>query len=225
MTSSNDPQPEVAPTKRSRDDMDPIEQVLHDVVERIGAVSEDPDAVLTCNGLVDIIGVQSHAVAILLFALLNLLPGPPGYSIFIGLAIMMFSWLLISSSPMQLRPYIGERRLPLGLLTKSIHAMDKMVGFVAKISSPRWSTFYSPNAIKGLGYFMMLMGALMLFPVPFTNTVPSAGTAIIAVGLLNKDGLAIATGLVVGLVGLAIVILTVWIVLALGFFVGEAIIE
>lgn len=218
-------EPQSEPVSAAPQAKAPIEQILHDVMARLSALSESADAVLTCNGLVDIIGVRSHAVAILLFALLNLLPGPPGYSVAIGLAIMMFAWLLVLSKPMHLRPYVGERRLPLGLLRKCVSAMGKLVGVVAKVSSPRWSSFSSVRATQGIGIFIIIMGAIMLVPIPFTNTVPSAGTAIIAAGLLNRDGLAVAIGIIVGLIGVAILVVTLWAILALGLAVGDAIIE
>jgi hypothetical protein len=48
---------------------------------------------------------------------------------------------------------------------------------------------------------MTLLTIVLLVPVPFGNALPSLGLAIIAAGLLEKDGLAILVGSVVGLLG------------------------
>jgi hypothetical protein len=42
---------------------------------------------------------------------------------------------------------------------------------------------------------------VLLVPVPFGNALPSFGIAIIAAGLLEKDGIAIIVGAIIGLIG------------------------
>jgi hypothetical protein len=48
---------------------------------------------------------------------------------------------------------------------------------------------------------MTLLTIVLLVPVPFGNALPSLGLAIIAAGLLEKDGIAILVGSFVGLLG------------------------
>ena len=63
----------------------------------------------------------------------------------------------------------------------------------------------------------------MLVPIPFTNTLPSFGLAIICVGMLNRDGIAVLVGLVAALIGVVLLALALWILLTLTMLVSEVI--
>jgi hypothetical protein len=53
---------------------------------------------------------------------------------------------------------------------------------------------------------MTFLTLVLLVPVPFGNALPSFGIAIIAAGLLEKDGLAIVIGSLIGLSGAVYVV-------------------
>ena len=55
---------------------DPIESIVTELAARIVERTKQPDAVLTCNDLLEIIGPGAHVLAIFVFSLLNLLPAP-----------------------------------------------------------------------------------------------------------------------------------------------------
>ncbi len=48
------------------------------------------------------------------------------------------------------------------------------------------------------GLLGLVMALSVLVPVPFTNTVPSLGIALMAVGLLMRDGVAVIAGACIG---------------------------
>ena len=52
---------------------------------------------------------------------------------------------------------------------------------------------------------MTVLAMAVMLPLPFTNFVPAMGIAVISLGLLEEDGVTIFVGLLIGLVGLAIV--------------------
>jgi hypothetical protein len=66
---------------------------------------------------------------------------------------------------------------------------------------PRWNFLTTNRIERFIGVYMTLLTIVLLVPVPFGNALPSLGLAIIAAGLLEKDGLAILVGSVVGLLG------------------------
>ena len=206
-------------------DMEPIERVVADVVERLRILSDTPDAKLTCNSLIELIGPGSHALAILIFSLLNLLPGPPGYSVVIGLAIIAFSIMMISGVQMHLWEFFGKRQLPLKLLLKVLEMMQRFTKLIARISTPRLAFLTGAAATPIIGFFGIVMGVGMLVPIPFTNTLPSIAMAIVCVAVLNRDGVAAIAGAVVGVFGLAVLAVCIWLAFFLIFMVGEVIID
>ena len=59
-------------------DHDPIIPIVDVIVAQLRERAGRPDAALTCADLLGMVGERSHVLSIMLFALLNLLPGPPG---------------------------------------------------------------------------------------------------------------------------------------------------
>ena len=61
--------------------------------------------------------------------------------------------------------------------------------------------------LAGAAGFIMALS--VLFPIPLTNTVPSFGIALMAVGTLMRDGLAVLGGMAIGLIWVGLLIFAV----------------
>lgn len=70
------------------------------------------------------------------------------------------------------------------------------------ITQGRWSHL--------IGFMGLMMSLAVAIPVPLTNTVPSFGIALMAIGVLMRDGLAVIAGMVIG---------TLWIAILVGFII------
>ncbi|MEC4678159.1 MAG: exopolysaccharide biosynthesis protein, partial [Nitrospirota bacterium] len=66
---------------------------------------------------------------------------------------------------------------------------------------------------KIIGLLGFLMALSVLFPVPLTNTVPSFGIVLMAIGILMRDGLSVLVG---AIIGTAWVIMLVSVILIFG---------
>lgn len=210
-------------TATAKEDRSPLETIVTNVLDRIRGIAGDPAGRLTCNGLIEIVGPDSHILAILVFSALNLLPGPPGYSVVIGLAIMAFAVMLLTRKPLRLWPFVGERHIPLTILAKLLEFLAAFTRFISRFSSPRVPVLVSASLMPLIAIMAFVFGVAMLVPIPFTNTLPSLGLAIICVGMLNRDGLAVLIGSTVALVGIVLLALALWLVLTLTILVSAAI--
>lgn len=204
---------------------DPIglEAIVANILDRIRIIAERPAGQLTCNGLIEIVGPDSHILAILVFSVLNLLPGPPGYSVVIGLAIMAFAVMMLTNKPLRLWPFVGERQIPLNILTKLLEFLAAFTRFISRFSSPRIQALAATGLRPLIAIMAFIFGVAMLVPIPFTNTLPSLGLAIICVGMLNRDGLAVLLGSTVSILGVFLLVLALWLVLTLTILVTGAV--
>lgn len=75
---------------------------------------------------------------------------------------------------------------------------------------PRLSFMTEGHISKLIGFLGVLMALAVTFPVPLTNTVPSFGIAMMAIGVLMRDGLAVITGALIGMI---------WVILLISFVV------
>ncbi len=210
-------------TDAAGDTRSPLEVMVTGVLTRIRAIAEDPAGRLTCNGLIEIVGPDSHILAILVFSVLNLLPGPPGYSVVIGLAIMAFAVMMLIGKPLRLWPFVGERRIPLAILVRMLEFFVGFTRFISRFSRPRLAVLSAPGLLPLIAILAFIFGMAMLVPIPFTNTLPSFGLAIVCVGMLNRDGAAVLVGLAAALIGVVLLVLVLWVLIAVTMLVSEVI--
>jgi hypothetical protein len=125
--------------------------------------------------------------------------------------------------PLRLWGWVGRRRLPLQALVKLLGVLRWITDLVSRMSSPRLLRLTSPRALPVVGLFGVLMGVAMLIPIPLSNMLPASGLAMVSLGVLNRDGLLMILGAIVGIVGVAVLVFATWLVIALILVVEDAI--
>jgi len=194
---------------------DPLQATIDDFIARLEVLAEQPDARLTCDGLIEAIGQHSHTLALLIFSLLNLLPLPPGVNWMLGVVITGLAVLMTFSRPLRLWGWVGRRPLPLQALVKLLGAVRWITRLVTRISAPRLRHLTAPRALPLVGLFGVVMGTAMLIPIPFTNVLPGIGLVIVSFGVLNRDGLLVIGGVIVGVAGIVVLAFAAWLLIAL----------
>ncbi len=93
-----------------------------------------------------------------------------------------------------------------------ISVVDRIIPFLVKLellTKPRLVFLTGALVQKMTGLFGTIMALSVCIPLPLTNTVPSLSIAIMALGVLMHDGLAVAAGAVIGSLWVAILIYVV----------------
>jgi len=71
---------------------------------------------------------------------------------------------------------------------------------IEKLVKPRLSFVTHDIFSRLIGVFGFIMALSVSIPLPLTNTVPSLGIAIMSVGVITRDGLAILIGAAIGMI-------------------------
>jgi hypothetical protein len=153
------------------------------------------------------LGRRSIGALLLILALPMALPIPaPGVSIVFGVPLILISAQLL----------LGRRCawLPARLARRSMTRAD-FVAFVERalpalralerIVRPRIDWMAGDWAMAPVGAICMLLAIIITLPIPLGHMVPGAAISILALGLIERDGLVIGLGLVIATFGLAIV--------------------
>ena len=56
-----------------------------------------------------------------------------------------------------------------------------------------------------IGFFAFVLSVVLFLPIPFGNTVPALAIAMMALAILERDGVAAIAGTLVGLAGITVV--------------------
>jgi hypothetical protein len=172
----------------------------------LSAIAADPvrDAIAV-NDLITLLGGRGRAGLILLFALPNVLPAPPGISGVLGLPLLYLSFQMMLGRVPWLPKFIGRRSVPRDRFALLVDTAAPWLARAERLLRPRWSWLVNHRAERVIGAFCLLLAAVLALPIPFGNMLPALAISLIALGVLERDGLWVMIGTVTGLVSLFIV--------------------
>lgn len=174
-------------------------------LERVRNINSDS---LTLGSLVAALHEGGFGLVLIILAAPLALPVPA-----LGIAQIMALPILWTS----IQLFLGRDTLwlPKSWENKPINHKS-LVGVIDKIQpwlhrleyliKPRIEFLSSNNGKRFIGFVCIICSISIAIPVPFSNTVPSMGVVLMAIGLLERDGILQILGAVIGLIGIALVI-------------------
>lgn len=145
-----------------------------------------------------LLGDRSFGFLLLLFALPNSIPlvGIPGVSTITGMVLIIIALQMIWGARQLYWPESIKRRSFSGKGFKTlIHRAVPWLAKLERLLKPRWLWLVSPKAERCIGGVCLLLALLLILPIPFGNFFPGFAVVILALGLIEKDGVFIAAGL------------------------------
>lgn len=180
--------------------------------EILEQLARDATTRVALGDLVTSLGDRAFGLLMLIFALPNAvgLGTIPGLSTVFGLPQAIFAVQMIAG--------LQKPWLPRFLMEKSLSAED-FRSIVSKahpqlsrfelMLKPRLEALTSPLAERVLGIIFLILATIVALPIPLGNWPPAIAMAVISIGLVERDGLFVLIGLVVGVVAIAIALTVV----------------
>lgn len=95
---------------------------------------------------------------------------------------------------------LSERRFSIPAFARVIARAEKYGGWIERLATPRLRPVTGHLANRIVGGLLLVPIASILMPLPLTNTVPGIGVAIAALGFIERDGVLVIGGLLIGFV-------------------------
>ncbi len=187
--------------------MDAAVQADHKLSEDLQRLlDENGDESITFGQLVDQLGDRGFGFSLLLLALPSALPVPAaGYSTPFGIAIVGLAIQMIRGRTTPWLPAkILNRSMKASFARKMIGAAIAFLRRVEHLLKPRLPLMHGRGGLIVAGTLILLMGCLMTLPIPGTNTAPAMVIFLVAIGLIEEDGLALAVAWLAGLGAVAL---------------------
>lgn len=140
----------------------------------------------------------------LIFALPNVLPAPPGTSGVLGLPLIYLTWQMMLGRLPWLPGFIARRSMTRGDFAALVQRVAPVLARAERLLQPRLPIMVSSGAERAIGAVCLVLSLILLLPVPFGNMLPALAICIFALGVLERDGVWVIAGLVV--TGLAVTI-------------------
>tara|TARA_R110001592_G_scaffold309760_1_gene584186 strand:+ start:26573 stop:27232 length:660 start_codon:yes stop_codon:yes gene_type:complete len=138
-----------------------------------------------------------------LFVLFGALSLIPGISILTGIVMTVpaLQMLLGFRSPLFPR-IISGREISIDRLKVIGDQAIPWIERIERLVKPRWLLFTSPPAVMSLGLVVVILAVIIAMPLPFSNILPAISLLLLALGLLERDGIMIVAGLFVAVIAL-----------------------
>lgn len=155
------------------------------------------------------LGRRSIGALLLVLALPMVLPVPaPGISVLFGVPMILVSaQLMLGRRSAWLPQRVARRSIGRADFVAFVERAMPTLRYLERIIRPRITWLAGDWAMIPVGAVCLILAAIIALPVPFGHLVPGAAIAVLAMGVIEKDGLAIGAGLVMALIGLIIVVL------------------
>jgi len=130
------------------------------------------------------------------------LPYPPGFTTVMGIPLMILSiQMLLGNKKVSLPQKINDYELKNSTLRAISDKVVPRLVSVEKYVKPRFSFAKSVYCEQFIGFISLLAALSVALPIPLTNAIPALGIAVMALGLLNRDGLVIIVGFFISVIG------------------------
>ena len=170
-------------------------------------LNQAPGARVSVGWLLEQLGERSFGLTLFVMAVIALLPGT---STVVGVLI---AWpaiqMILGHAAAVLPRRIARREVGVDRLARLIAVVVPRLRWVERLVRPRWPMPF--QATKRLtGIVVLLVGATLITPVPFTQVVPALVIMLLALAYLEEDGVALLVALLAALGSLAVTGATVW---------------
>lgn len=150
---------------------------------------------------------RSFAAILTFFALLNLLPLPPGTGIVTGIPLVIISLQMARGRETPWLPaFVRNHSItPERFRSISLKAVPRLQK-LERLIKPRYWPFRGRQAERWLGAFTFILGMAVVLPMPLSNWLPAFSSALIGIALSERDGALMIGGVIVGIISLIIII-------------------
>jgi hypothetical protein len=154
---------------------------------------------LTLGNLLTELGETSFGWAIVVFSLLTLLPLPPGSSLITALPLLVTTAQMVLGYPhVKLPGPLARLRLDPVKLRRTVLRLRPVTRRLERILAPRYMPLFARRNERVLGLALFVIAFALFLPVPLSGWFPAISLFVFGVGLVERDGLVAALGLIFG---------------------------
>ena len=155
------------------------------------------DKALTLAEVEQALRGRGPAILLILLALPFCFVAIPGLSVPFGIAICLIGARLAIGREPWLPRFIMHRRLSTARSAQLLTGAIKVAHQLEKFVRPRLAFLHAgPGMLRliGLGIVIASLGLMLPLPIPFSNSIPAWAVVLLAIGMMEKDGLCVLLG-------------------------------
>lgn len=147
--------------------------------------------------VIDRLGPSSLGLVLLILTIPAIIPIPGPVGIILGSCLALVALQVIAGARRVWLPvWLRSRNLPTRFVTGAIaRVVPWLERFERQLSPRRWMVLSGRVARPFLGLAILAMAVIITLPIPFGNVLPVVVLAMLALALLERDGVAVLLAL------------------------------
>jgi hypothetical protein len=138
---------------------------------------------------------RSLPALLLIFALPNVIPVPPGTSAVLGAPLLFLTAQLALGMRPWLPKVITQRSLSRSQFSALVTRVAPWLARAERLLRPRWGALCRRPADHVVGLVCLVLSLIMFLPIPLGNMLPALAICLMALGKLERDGVCVLAGL------------------------------
>ena len=162
---------------------------------------------ITLGDMVQGLGDRAFGVLLFAFAAPNLPPlGVPGVSSVCAVPLIILSLQLLRGHREPSLPrWLLKRSMPTRSFRKAVTYVLPWLRRAERGLRPRFVAVTSRGGERVIGGVVLALAGVLMLPIPLGNLLPAVATALLALAIIERDGVAAVFGHVAALASLAVV--------------------
>ena len=172
------------------------------ISQRLGRLVADAESdTVTLAWVLDQLHARAFGLFLLILALPCCIPFLYGVPQVVALPLLFIAGQMVLGWGKPWLPQkLGERLVATASLAALARRADPWLRRVEAVSRPRLAALTRRPLDQLVGLALLAFSISILVPIPATNTVPGISVAVVAIGLLQRDGILVVLGMILGLV-------------------------
>jgi hypothetical protein len=181
-----------------------LRETTSQVLQRL-TIGKPGDRVSFGN-MLDALGERSFGLLLILLALPNCIPFPgvPGVSFATGMAILYISvQLILARDEPTLPKWVSRKSFTRGQLTRFIQKTTPLLRWLEKPIRPRLSVMVAGPGERIIGIVALIHAITLALPIPMGNLPQGIALILLALALIELDGLMAIVGYLASIAAVA----------------------
>ncbi|MCF8160931.1 MAG: exopolysaccharide biosynthesis protein [Polaromonas sp.] len=150
---------------------------------------------IAISDLLVALGDRATAALMFIFAFPNVLPTPPGTSSILGAPLVFLAAQLMLGRAPWLPAFVANRSMARSDFSSLVKRIVPWLQRAESLLRPRLARLTLPPMEHLVGLLSLLLAVLLVLPIPLGNVLPALAISLMALGVLERDGVWVLAGL------------------------------
>ncbi|MBA3058384.1 MAG: exopolysaccharide biosynthesis protein [Gammaproteobacteria bacterium] len=160
---------------------------------------------ISIGDLLAALGDRATAALMFIFAFPNVLPTPPGTSTILGAPLIFLAAQLMLGRAPWLPAFVAKRSMSRADFRRLVKRIVPWLVRAESLLRPRLALLARPPMEYLIGVLSLLLAVLLVLPIPLGNMLPALAISLLALGVMERDGVWVLAGFAAAVAGVSLV--------------------